>query len=142
MTRYLLDTNIISEATREVPPAPLVNWLGEREDADLFISAMTIAELWRGVLQMPEGRKRRQLELWFSGSEGPLQSFAGRILPFDEAAALLWARLMAEGTKAGQPRSAMDMMIAAIAEANECIVVTYNEKNFHPAVEVMNPLRF
>ena len=51
--------------------------------------------------------------------------FAGH-LSFDEAAALIWARLMAEGTAVGQPRSALDMMIAAVAEANHCVVVTDN----------------
>ena len=140
MTRYLLDTNVISEATRKAPSPQLLNWLGEREDAELFVSVLTIAELWRGILQPPEGHRRRQLELWFAGSEGPLQSFAGRILPFDERAALLWARLMAEGSKAGRPRSALDMMIAATAGANECIVVSYNERHFLSAVEVLNPL--
>ena len=140
MTRYLLDTNVISEATREVPSPQLMDWLGERDDAELFTSVLTIAELWRGILQLPEGHKRRQLELWFSGAEGPLESFGSRVLPFDDRAALLWARLMAEGTKAGRPRSALDMMIAAIAEANGCIVVTYNEKHFHAAVQVLNPL--
>ena len=141
MTRYLLDTNVISEATRKVPSPQLMNWLGERDDAELFISVLTTAELWRGILQSPEGHRCRRLELWFTGLEGPLQSFAGRILPFDEPAALLWARLMAEGSKAGRPRSALDMMIAAIAEASECIVVTYNERHSQGALEILNPLR-
>ncbi len=50
--------------------------------------------------------------------------FAGRVLPFDEKAGLVWARLMAEGKAMGRPRSALDMIIAAVAEANECVVVT------------------
>jgi predicted nucleic acid-binding protein len=66
--------------------------------------------------------------------------FAGRILPFDEKASLIWARLMAEGTKAGRPRSALDMILAAIAEANNCIVVTDNEKDFK-GLKFINPMR-
>jgi len=140
VTRYLLDTNIISDATKPVPSEPLLNWLAEQADGDLFISSLTIAEIRRGILEKPAGRKRDQLEAWFSGPEGPSTLFAGRILPFDEEAALTWARLMAEGTAKGKPRSALDAMIAAIALANGCIVVTGNEKDF-AGIEIFNPAR-
>jgi toxin FitB len=67
--------------------------------------------------------------------------FAGRILPFDLKAAMEWARIMAEGTATGRPRSALDMVIAATAAANDCVVVTANERHFEGAVEFLNPLR-
>jgi predicted nucleic acid-binding protein len=66
--------------------------------------------------------------------------FAGRVLPFDEGAALIWARLMSEGTAAGRPRSALDMIVAAVAQANDCMIATDNEKDF-AGLEVVNPLR-
>lgn len=140
MTHYLLDTNIISNATKPVPSRALVTWMSEQADRDLFISSLTVAELWRGVLEKPAGKKRKQLERWFSGPEGPQALFAGRVLPFDEKASLIWGRLMAEGTARGRPRSALDMIIAAVAEANDCIVVTDNEKNFD-GLKIVNPLR-
>jgi len=101
VTRYLLDTNIISNATKPAPAAALIAWLAEQPDEDLFISALTVAEIRRGVLEKAPGRKRRDLESWFAGPEGPQALFAGRVLPFDEAAGLIWARLMAEGTARG-----------------------------------------
>jgi len=140
VTRYLLDTNIISDATKPAPSAALVAWMADQADDDLFISSLTIAEIRRGVLEKPAGRKRRELERWFSGPEGPGALFAGRVLPFDDRSALIWARLMAEGTAAGRPRSALDMIIAAVAEANQCILVTDNEKHF-AGLEILNPLR-
>ena len=140
MTRYLLDTNIISDATKPVPSQPLITWMSQRADQELFISSLTVAEIWRGVLEKPAGKKRRQLESWFLGPEGPPALFASRVLPFDEKAALIWARLMAEGGARGTPRSALDMIVAAVAEANDCIVVTDNEKDFD-GVKVVNPLR-
>lgn len=140
MSRYLLDTNIISSVTKPVPPESLLAWMAEQADENLFISALTIAEVRRGVMEKPAGRKRDQLEAWFTGPEGPPALFAGRVLPFDEKAALVWARLMAEGKAQGRSRSALDTIIAAIAEANECIVVTDNEKDFI-GVETFNPLR-
>ena len=66
--------------------------------------------------------------------------FEGRVLPFDESAGLIWARLMAQGTARGRPRSALDTIIAAIAEANGCIVVTDNERDF-AGIKIFNPLR-
>jgi predicted nucleic acid-binding protein len=140
MTRYLLDTNIISNVTKPLPSEALLEWMSDQVDEDLFISSLSVAEIRRGVLEKPAGRKRRQLEEWFAGPEGPQALFRGRVLVFDEKAALVWARLMAEGTSAGRPRSALDMLVAAIAEANDCVVVTDNEKHF-PGVNLINPLR-
>lgn len=140
MTRYLLDTNIVSELVRPRPAEPLLSWMARQSDEDLCISALTVAEIRRGILEKPAGRKRRELEDWFAGPRGPLALFAGRVLPFDETAALVWARLMAEGRAAGRPRSALDMIVAAIGEANSCQVVTANERDF-VGIAIINPIR-
>jgi predicted nucleic acid-binding protein len=140
VTRYLLDTNIISNVTKPLPSTALVAWMEDQADEDLFIASLTLAEIRRGVLEKPAGKKRARLERWFSGPEGPQALFAGRLLPFDEKAALVWARLMAEGTAKGRPRSALDMIIAAVAEANDCALVSDNEKDF-TGIAVVNPLR-
>ena len=140
MSRYLLDTNIISNATKPEPSEKLAAWMEAQADEDLFISVLTVAEVQRGVLEKSAGKKRQALQDWFSGPEGPLALFAGRVLTFDERAGLIWARLMAEGTTKGRPRSALDMIIAAIAEANECVVVTDNEQDF-AGLKIINPLR-
>ena len=64
--------------------------------------------------------------------------FSGRILPFDEASALSWARLMAEGEAKGRPRDEMDMIIAAVAQANGCTIVTNNTRDFQ-GLDVLDP---
>jgi hypothetical protein len=140
VTRYLLDTNIISNATKPTPSASLLAWMAEQTDSNLFISALTVAEIRRGLLEKPAGKKRALLESWFAGPEGPQALFAGRVLPFDDKAGFIWARLMADGTAQGRPRSALDMIIAAIAEANDCIIVTDNERDF-TGLKFVNPLR-
>lgn len=140
MTAYLLDSNIISNATKPVPSPSLATWMAAQDNKTLFLAAVTIGELWRGILDLPTGRKRRELEEWFQGPVGLLSLFAGRILSLDQKAALIWGRLMAEGTRAGKPRTAMDMMLAAIAEANGCILVTDNEKHF-AGLRFINPMR-
>ena len=140
MTRYLLDTNIISNVTKPNPSAALLAWMAEQTDNDLFISALTVGEIRRGLLEKSAGKKRALLEAWFVGREGPQALFAGRVLAFDEKAGLIWAQLMADGTARGRPRSALDMIIAAIAEVNGCVVVTDNEKDF-TGLKFVNPLR-
>lgn len=136
---YLLDTNIISNITKSSPSDSLLAWMDKQIDEDLFIASLTVAEIRRGVLEKPAGKRRDQLEAWFGGPEGPQALFAGRVLPFDEDAGLIWARLMAEGTARGRPRSALDTMIAAVAEANGCVVVTDNQRDF-AGIETVNPL--
>jgi hypothetical protein len=138
--RYLLDTNILSNITKPAPSDSLMAWMAEQADQDLFIASLTVAEIRRGVLEKPAGKRRNQLEAWFSGPEGPLALFAGRILPFDEKAGLIWARLMADGKAKGRPRSALDTIIAAVAEANECVIATDNERDFD-GVTTINPIR-
>jgi hypothetical protein len=140
VTRYLLDTNIISEVVKPAPSASLLAWMAAQADQDLFVASLTIAETRRGILEKPAGKKRAQLEAWFTGPEGPSALFAGRVLPFDERAALAWARLMAQGSASGRPRSALDMIIAATAEVNGCVVVTGNERDF-AGLKYINPLR-
>ena len=138
--RYLLDTNIISNVTKPAPSDALLAWMADQSDQDLYISSLTVAEIRRGVLEMPTGKRKQQLEAWFFGPEGPQALFAGRVLPFDERAGLAWAKLMADGKARGRPRNALDTIIAAVAEANECIVATDNEKDFE-GVEIINPLK-
>ena len=139
MTGFLPHTNIISNITKPEPSESLLAWMAKQDDEQLFISSLTIGEIWRGVLQTPAGRKRDELEAWFAGPDGLPALFAGRVLPFDQMARVVWARLMAEGRAKGRPRSALDTIVAATAEANGCVVVTDNEKDFAD-VEVINPI--
>ena len=138
--RYLLDTNILSNVTKPSTSEALLAWMAGQTDTDLFIASLTVAEIRRGILEKPVGKKREQLEAWFSGSEGPQALFAERILPFDAKAGLVWARLMADGKALGRPRNALDTIIAATAQANECVVVTDNERDFE-GIDLLNPMR-
>jgi predicted nucleic acid-binding protein len=140
VTRYLLDTNIISNVVKPQPSESLLAWMSRQRDEDLFIASLTVAEIRQGILEKPRGKKRDALDRWFSGPEGPQALFAGRILSFDDKAGLIWAQLMAAGKAAGKPRGGLDMIIAAVAGANDCVVVTDNERDF-AGVEILNPMR-
>ena len=69
--RYLLDTNIISHFTKPAPSDSLVSWMAAQSDEDLFIASLTVAEIRRGVLEKPAGKRQDQLDTWFSGPQGP-----------------------------------------------------------------------
>ena len=140
MTHFLLDTNIIRNATKAIPSQLLIDWMEDQADENLFISSLTVAEIRRGILEKSPGKKRKLLEEWFAGPEGPPALFAGRVLPFDQKAGLVWAQLMSEGTASGRPKSALDIIIAATAVANDCVIVTDNEKDF-TGLNVLNPMR-
>ena len=140
MNRYLLDTNIISNLVKPRPSEKLVEWMQEQDDLSLFIASLTLAEIQRGILIMTNGSRRTELQAWFSGPEGPQALFSGRVLPFDSKAALLWAERMASGGAAGKTPGAFDAMIAAVAVAHGCIVVTDNEKDFS-GIPLLNPTK-
>lgn len=138
---YLLDTNVISDAIKPRPQEASVQWLGSRSERQLFLSATTVGEIKRGILELPSGRKRQALEQWYAGPDGPRAKFGARILAFDYSTAEVWASLIADGRRKGRPRNAIDMMIAATALTHDCSLVTFNERDFEGVVDVVNPLK-
>jgi toxin FitB len=140
VSKFLLDTNILSEAVKPRPDMALQEWMLGQRESSLYISTLSVAEIWRGILEKAPGRKRRELESWFRGAEGPSHLFRGRVLSFDERAAIIWGELMAEGRAKGRPRSALDMVIAAIGVANGCVIVSGNARHFE-GLAVLNPMR-
>lgn len=140
MTRFLLDTNIVSDPSKPAPSRALEGWLNDQRGESLFICTWTIAELRRGILLMSPGKRREALEEWYLGPHGPIQLFQRRIFTFDEAAAHRWAELMIEGQKAGRARSLPDAIIASIALAQDCVVVTNNERDFW-GIPCLNPMK-
>ena len=76
MSGYLLDTNVVSELTKDSPNPAVENYLNSQDDP--WLSAIVIQELELGVQLLPEGRRRNRLRAWLSGL---LDTFDGRILP-------------------------------------------------------------
>jgi predicted nucleic acid-binding protein len=70
VTRYLLDTNIISDALKPQPSQPLSAWIENQKVEELFIASFSLAEIWRGVLTTPTGRRKRDLQVWFAARKG------------------------------------------------------------------------
>ena len=140
MTRYLLDATILRSILDAHPSAPLAAWLDAQPDESLYISSMNLAEIWNGILALASAAQRQEKEGWFAGPRGPRVVFGTRVLTFDEKAAMVWGRLVSEREQAGLPCAPVDMIYAAIAEANDCVLVTDSEERF-AGLNVLNPLK-
>ena len=134
----LLDTNVISELMRTEPAQIVLNWFGQHDAADLFISAVTEAELRTGVAILPEGQRHDRLQLAIDAMID--QDFQARVLPFDSAAAKAYAEIAARRRAAGRPIAEADCQIAAIARAKNAPVATRNVKDFDGCgIRLINP---
>lgn len=124
----VLDTNVLSELTRPAPEPNVLAWL-EMQAADaVFTTAITLGEMLYGARILPSGRRRDQLleELAAIFSI----DMAGRVLPYDEAAADAHAEIAAHRRALGQPGSQSDLMIAGIARSHGATLATRNTRDF------------
>ncbi|HTC35383.1 MAG TPA: type II toxin-antitoxin system VapC family toxin [Bryobacteraceae bacterium] len=138
MNGYLLDTNIPSEFSRDRPEPRVVQWLKSQPIATLFLSAVTIGEIRKGLVVMPQGRRRNELEAWFHTDL--LNWFHDRILPVTHSIADRWGALDGHRQLMGTPLNTADGLIAATALEHDLTVVTRNVKDFAGlAVVVFDP---
>lgn len=134
----LIDTNVVSELMRANPDAAVLSWFGRQDVAALYLSAVSEAELRRGVAILPEGQRRNALQAAVDAMIA--EDFADRVLPFDSAAAVAFAAVFAPRRAAGRPISFPDCQIAATARAREAAVATRNVDDFEGCgIVVMDP---
>jgi hypothetical protein len=135
----VLDTNVVSELMKSPRSEAVVAWLStQRQVDDLSVTTITVAEVLYGIELLPNGKRRdglgRQAAAMFS------QDFAGRILPFDDPAARIFAVLAAGRRKRGRPIEFFDAQIAAIARAHGATLATRDTSDFEGCgVQLINP---
>ena len=134
----VLDTNVVSELMRPSPAAQVIEWVSQQAAPTMYFTTISEAELRYGVAILPAGRRRDGL---LAGIEGMLrEDFAGRIIPFDRAAALAYAEIAAGRRASGNPIKHADCQIAAIARSIEAAVATRDEEDFEGCgIDVINP---
>jgi predicted nucleic acid-binding protein len=134
----VLDTNVLSESLRPKPSSKVLEWMRSQPIAALFTTTITEAELYYGIALLPQSKRRHSLE----SAVGPIfaQDLAGRVLPFDSAAAREYADIAATRRRAGRPISEADARIAAIVRSRGAVLATRNAEDFADCqLDVIDP---
>ena len=135
---FILDTNVVSELVRATPHARVLSWIRLQRPTDLFLAVVTLGEIVRGVVRLPTSSRRSKLEAWVT--ELLPRQFAGRILAFDQQAAVIWGELMGTADRPGRPRASADAQIAATAIRHDLVLVTRNMPDFKELISALvNP---
>jgi predicted nucleic acid-binding protein len=135
LARYLVDANVLSEATKPDPDERVTEWLGLREP-ELAVDPIVLGEIRFGILLLAPGRRRSRLERWFEEGVQRLQC-----IPWDASTGLRWAELLATLRAQGRAMPIKDSLIAATALAHDLAVVTLNRRDFDAAdVSIVDPL--
>ena len=135
----LLDTNVLSELMRPIPDPNVVRWLDAWPEWEVWISAVTIAEIRLGISILPAGKRK---DLLLALAEQMFhEDFPDRCLPFDCEAAGEYALIVSERNRHGHPISVEDAQIAAIAGTAGLTLVTRNTKDFSDitGLELVDP---
>jgi predicted nucleic acid-binding protein len=136
--RFLLDTCVVSELVAAQPDPGVVRWIDSVDEERLYLSAVTIGEIKKGIERLPNSRRKSALSEWLE--DDLLIRFEDRILPIDTPVMLVWGELAADLEKQGRKMPAIDSLIAAIALRGKLSLVTRDEDDFaNSGVVVVNP---
>jgi toxin FitB len=135
---WLLDTNILSELRRKRPEPKVVAFIAAQPLEELYVSAVTLAEIRYGIESLPDANKRAELTGWLTHKVRPM--FEQRVLPISEDTMFKWRLLVEEGRKVGHTFSQPDLIIAATGLQHGLTIVSRDTKEFLMArVPVLNP---
>lgn len=121
---------MLSQASKDAPNSAVSEWMRTVDRDDTYLSAITFAELRRGIDWLPSGIRRRRLDIWLS--EGVAVAYRGRIFPVDEAVADMAGRISAEARRIGWNIQMADELIAATARVHGLVLATLNQRHFKP----------
>jgi toxin FitB len=134
----LLDTNVVSELMRPTPHSGVLDWVAAQPLFEIAIATITVMEVRFGIALLPRSRRRIELDTKFR--QFLAQGFAGRVLPFDHAAADACADIKAHRRHIGKPIATEDSMIAAITRVHGAPVATRDVDGFEGCgVTLINP---
>jgi predicted nucleic acid-binding protein len=132
--RFLVDANVLSEATKPEPDPRVLAWLA-RHEREVAVDPIILGEIRFGIFLLPAGKRRARLERWFQDGVERIYCLA-----WEAATGLRWAQLLAELRVGGRSMPIKDSLIAATALVHGLAVVTRNRRDFEKAgVEIVDP---
>ncbi len=135
--KVLLDTCVLSELRRPNGHPRVRQAVGVLDDENIFLSVISVGEIFKGIALLRESPKKRALETWLQTLE---RSYADRVLPIDLETSRTWGELTAAAQKAGRALHAADGLIAATALRHGLRVMTRNTADFErTGVLLLNP---
>ncbi len=138
MSGFLLDTNVISEVVRAKPDPRVARWIESADEELLFLSALTVGEIRKGISTLTDPPRKALLEAWFTGDL--MVRFEGRILPVDQIVAERWGRLAGSLATQGFPLPVVDGLLASTALQHNLTLVTRNTRDvIRTGVAVLDP---
>ena len=126
MTDYALDTNVVSEPTKDVQAPSVIAFLREHT-AELWLPSVVVHELEYGIQRLPQGQRRNRLR---AAVDNIVASFSDRILPLERNGAELAALYRVQAHREGRRLRISDALIAGIAKANDLTIATRNVRDF------------
>lgn len=134
----VLDTNVVSELMRKDAAAEVVRWVDRHPGDQVFITAVTAAELLYGVTRLPDGRRKQALAAKVRGLID--EDFEDQVLPFSGDSAHHYAEIVASRERSGKPINMADAQIAAICRQYDLGLGTRNTRDFaDTGIRVFNP---
>lgn len=134
----ILDTTVVSETLRPNPHYNVIRWLNEKDNDELYLSAIVLAELFSGVACMPDGKRQREFK--HKLAEAVQIRFDEQTLPFDTLCALQYAELMEKNQRQGRLMGITDTQIAATCLHYGATLATRNTQDFiHCGIELIDP---
>jgi len=138
MNGFLLDTNVIYELVTPRPEPSVTQWVEGTDETSLHLSVLTLGEIRKGIVGLPQARRRAELENWLN--QGLRSRFAGRILPIDANVADRWGHVAAHARSRNIPLPVIDALLAATALEHNLTLVTRNIRDVAGVgVSVLNP---
>jgi toxin FitB len=135
---YLLDTCMLVEFARRKPEMKVIRWMNSVDQNELFVSVISIGEMQRGIIRMPDSQHRTLLLAWVS--RGLVERLKDHILPLDTETLVIWGSLTARRNGTGQPMGTLESLIAASAlRHNMTLVTRFAQEYFQSGVSVLNP---
>lgn len=136
--KVVLDTNVISELAKRRPEERVETWVEQFHPEELWTTSTAISEIVEGVMRMPEGRRKSEVDTAMMFALG---AFYERTLNFDGNAAVEYGRFVPDHISAGRSIKRSDAQIAACCLAAGAVLATRNVKAFEsiPGLEVINP---